>query len=132
MLASLSGRGYCLPCGVPDDDFPLVPASATPQEFLRIQITWQYHYKWRYFAAGSSPGSLRLVENERQPSLLLTARLVIPGKTLHRGQPFEYQRLRLQVVRVSKSIGMQVVVSDSATHITRNVLEDVVCEVVDR
>lgn len=78
MLASLSGRGYCLPCGVPDGDFPLVPASATPQEFLRIQTAWQHPYKRRHFAAGSNPRSLP--RNERQPSLLLTAQRAAPGE----------------------------------------------------
>jgi transposase len=79
MLASLSGRGYCLPCGVPNGDFPLVPVSATPQEFLRIQTAWQHPHNRRCLAVGSDPGSLPLVEDEREPPLL-TARRVTPGK----------------------------------------------------
>jgi hypothetical protein len=43
-----------------------------------------------------------------------------------RGQHFEYQRLRLRVVRIDTAAGMKVEPSRTLT----NVLEDVVCEIV--
>ncbi len=45
---------------------------------------------------------------------------------LDRGQPFEYQRLRLRVVRIHTAVGMKVEPSRTLT----NVLEDVLCEIV--
>lgn len=50
MLPSLSGRGYCLPCRVPPDDIPLVPASATVDAFLRIKRVWRKRERveWKF------------------------------------------------------------------------------------
>lgn len=70
MLPSISGRGYCLPCGVPPDDFPLVPASATTEEFLRIQRAWVDRGREPSILLGSRKrGERRKARRGRDPSL---------------------------------------------------------------
>jgi DNA-binding CsgD family transcriptional regulator len=75
MLASVSGRGYCLPCADPIDDIPLVPVSWRPKSFFRVKSAWErgvreYNEnvrKWRlYLVPGSRPGSLRVVTEKRE------------------------------------------------------------------
>lgn len=74
MLASLSGRGYCLPCAHPLDDVPLVPVSWPPKRFFQIKSAYEGAIRehiedvrrWRrYLAPGSRPGSWRVVTEKR-------------------------------------------------------------------
>jgi hypothetical protein len=44
-LASMSGHGYCLVCGIPADDIPLVPVIASPTVFHRIQSAWERRFE---------------------------------------------------------------------------------------
>lgn len=74
MLASLSGRGYCLRCAAPVGDVPLVPASSSRDRFMQIRSAWERAIrehnedvrKWRrYLAPGSRPGALRVISKMR-------------------------------------------------------------------
>jgi len=73
MLPSFSGHGYCLACGIPPDDFPLVPASATTKEFSRVRRAWLRRSDRFCLVPSSKPGLQRVVESERERSMLLTS-----------------------------------------------------------
>lgn len=75
MLASSSGRGYCVPCASPVGDVPLVPASWSVKRFLQIRSAYERGVRehnedvrtWRRFLApGSRPGSLRASKERRE------------------------------------------------------------------
>ncbi len=77
MLASLSGRGYCVRCAAPVDDVPLVPVSWPPKRFFQIKSAYEHAIRehiedvqrWRrYLAPGSRPGSLPVVTEKREDS----------------------------------------------------------------
>jgi hypothetical protein len=65
MLPSLSGHGYCLACGLPSDDFPLVPASATTKEFSRVRRAWQRRSNRFCIVPSSKPAIQQVVDEER-------------------------------------------------------------------
>ena len=73
MLPSLKGHGYCLACGVPPDDFPLVPASATAKEFSRVRRAWLRRSERFRLIPNPKPGTSRVVEAERHRSALQTS-----------------------------------------------------------
>jgi len=75
MLASSSGRGYCVPCAVPVGDVPLVPASWSVKRFLQIRSAYERGVRdhnedvraWRRFLIpGSRPASLRVGKERRE------------------------------------------------------------------
>ena len=45
MLASMTGGGYCLVCGIPSDEIPLVPVIAAPTAFHRIVSAWERRFE---------------------------------------------------------------------------------------
>ena len=101
MLPSFSGHGYCLACGIPPDDFPLVPASATTKEFSRVRRAWQRRSDRFCLVPSSKLRIQKVVESERERSMLLTSwsRASTKGRV---GRPraltgIDVQRLRQMV-----------------------------------
>ena len=73
MLPSFSGHGYCLACGIPTDDFPLIPASATTKEFARVRKAWQRRTD-RFGLVPMPESKLQeFIEVKRKSSTLLTS-----------------------------------------------------------
>jgi len=71
MLPSFSGHGYCLACGIPTDDFPLVPASATTKEFSRVRKAWQRRTDRFGLVAMPKSRLQEFIEAKRKSSMLL-------------------------------------------------------------